>query len=334
LFYSYFRIHILKNLTFGEFGGVLFSLFRMYDPIRKLSRMHMQFQRAFASSSRVMEILDTHVEIKDVPDAEILTGIRESIEFKDVGFDYKGSELDVPVLKNINLKVRKNQVVAFVGSSGSGKSTIVSLIPRFYDVTEGAALIDGIDVRRYTQKSLRENIAVVTQDTFLFNETVRYNISYGSFLTGEDRIIAAAQAALAHDFIMQLPMQYDTLIGERGQRLSGGERQRISIARAILRNAPILILDEATSALDSESEQLVQQALNNLMHERTTFVIAHRLSTIRNADFIVVLERGQIQETGTHEELLAMNGLYWRFHQLQTMSSPPASPSCRLTAEN
>jgi len=300
------------------FSGGIFSLFRMYDPIRRLSRLHVGFQRAFASASRITELLDTHVEIHDLPNARALAGVQDSVEFRNVDFNYHGAKGQRLVLKDINLKARRNMVVALVGSSGSGKSTLVGLIPRFYDVTSGAVLIDGADVRQYTQSSLRRNIAIVTQETFLFNDTIRNNIAYGDIEASEERIVQAASAALAHDFIMQFPKKYETRIGERGQRLSGGERQRISIARAILRNAPILILDEATSALDSESEQLVQQALANLMRNRTTFVIAHRLSTVRNADLIVVIDKGKILETGTHESLLESNGLYSRFFRLQT----------------
>ncbi len=226
--------------------------------------------------------------------------------------------------------VRRRQVLALVGSSGSGKSTLVSLIPRFYEATSGSVLIDGVDVREYRQLSLRRNIALVTQETFLFNDTIRNNIAYGDMDAPEERIVEAARAALAHDFIMQMPMKYNAQIGERGQRLSGGERQRIAIARAILRNAPILILDEATSALDSESEKLVQQALANLMRDRTTFVIAHRLSTIRNADVIVVLDQGRIEEMGTHDDLIGLDGLYRRFYKLQAhdpmvRSRPPSN---------
>jgi len=215
------------------------------------------------------------------------------------------------------LTVEKNKVVAIVGSSGAGKTTLVSLIPRFYDVTDGAILIDGLDIRDFTRRSLRRHIAVVTQETFLFNDTIRNNIAYGDPSASEERIARAAQAAFAHEFIAQLPREYDTRIGERGERLSGGEKQRISIARAILRNAPLLVLDEATSALDSESEKLVQQALGNLMHDRTTFVIAHRLSTIRNADIIVVLDQRTIREIGTHDTLMEQDGLYRRFFRLQ-----------------
>jgi ATP-binding cassette, subfamily B, bacterial MsbA len=325
LYYAHSRIEA-GTLTFGLFGGSLFSLFRMYDPIRKLSRLHIQFQRAFASASRIMDIFDTHIEIQDRPGARILDGFRDSVEFRDVQFQYRDASGGNHVLHDINLKAGKRQVTALVGSSGSGKSTLVSLIPRFYDVASGAVLIDGVDVREFTQASLRAAIAIVSQDTFLFNDTVRHNIAYGETDASEERIVAAAKAALAHDFIMALPSQYDTVIGERGQRLSGGERQRLSIARAVLRNAPILILDEATSALDSESEQLVQKALLNLMQDRTTFVIAHRLSTIRNADVIVVLDRGRIREVGTHESLLEANGLYSRFSRLQAQEPVDAVP--------
>ncbi len=326
LYYANARISN-GTLTLGLFGGSLFSLFRMYDPIRKLSRIHVQFQRAFASTCRITELLDIHAEIQDRPGAVDLPGVRESVEFKDVSFNYEATDGHVPVLRNVSLKVRRRQVVALVGSSGSGKSTLVSLIPRFYEATAGSVLIDGVDVRDYRQLSLRRNMALVTQETFLFNDTIRNNIAYGELGASEERVREAAKAALAHDFIMQMPMRYQTLIGERGQRLSGGERQRIAIARAILRNAPILILDEATSALDSESEQLVQQALVNLMRDRTTFVIAHRLSTIRNADLIVVLDQGRIEEMGTHEDLMDQDGLYSRFYRLQA----PAGGFARLS---
>ena len=317
LFYAHARI-AAGTLTMGLFGGSLFSLFRMYDPIRKLSRLHVQFQRAFASTSRIMDLFETHVEIQDRPGARELDGVKGSIEYRGVCFDYNDATGSTRVLRNISLEVPPRRVVALVGSSGSGKSTLLNLLPRFYDVSEGGVLIDSVDIRDYTQASLRRNIAVVTQETFLFNDTVRNNIAYGKANAGDGEVIEAARAALAHDFIMQLPEKYQTMIGERGQRLSGGERQRISIARAILRNAPILILDEATSALDSESEKLVQQALSNLMLERTTFIIAHRFSTVRNADLIVVLSDGEVEETGTHDELVARGGLYARLYRLQT----------------
>jgi len=312
-----------KTLSFGLFGGSMFSLFRMYDPIRKLSRMHVQFQRAIASGTRIVELLEEHREIQDRPGAGTLDGLKDSIEFRNVCFDYVDQSGETRVLRDINLKVGRNQVVAIVGSSGSGKTTLVGLIPRFYDPTSGEVLIDGVDVREYTQNSLRKQIAMVTQETFLFNDTVRNNIGYGDIHASEEAIVAAARAALADDFISRFPMRYATLIGERGQRLSGGERQRISIARALLKNAPILVLDEATSALDSESEKLVQQALANLIRDRTTFVIAHRLSTIRNADVIVVIDRGRIVESGTHDSLMSLDGHYRKFFRLQTEEDFP-----------
>jgi subfamily B ATP-binding cassette protein MsbA len=290
----------------------------MYDPIRKLSRIHVQFQRAMASGTRIMELLDTNLEIEDKPNAKALEGIHNSISFRNVSFQYADQDKDGPVLRHINLEVLRNQVIALVGSSGSGKTSLVGLIPRFYDPSEGAVLIDGIDIREYTQHSLRSRIAIVTQETFLFNDTVYNNIAYGNIHASKEQIFEAAKAALADDFIRRFPMQYETIIGERGQRLSGGERQRISIARAILKNAPILILDEATSALDSESEKLVQVALANLIKDRTTFVIAHRLSTIRNASTILVLDHGRIVESGTHDSLIAQDGPYRRFFRLQS----------------
>jgi subfamily B ATP-binding cassette protein MsbA len=317
------------TLTLGKLGGSLFSLFRMYDPIRKLSRIHVQYQRALASGSRIMELLDTHLEIKDRPNARTLEGISDSIEFRDVCFDYVDRSGTTRVLHTINLKVPRNRVIALVGSSGSGKTTLVGLIPRFYDPTSGAILIDGTDIREYSQSSLRRQMAIVTQETFLFNDTVRNNIAYGDVHASDERIMEAARAALADDFIKYFPMKYQTMIGERGQRLSGGERQRLSIARALLRNAPILILDEATSSLDSESEQLVQRALSNLIRDRTTFVIAHRLSTIRNADAILVLDHGKIVESGTHDSLIEHDGPYRKFFSLQTeeaFASPKVIP--------
>jgi subfamily B ATP-binding cassette protein MsbA len=317
LYYAHARIGE-GTLTLGLFGGSLFALFRMYDPIRKLSRIHVQIQRALASASRIVELLDTHREIQDQPGARSLQGFVDSLEFYNVGFDYSDQNGSIPVLRDINLKVRRNEVIAIVGSSGAGKTTLVGLIPRFYDPTSGVLRLDGVDIREYTQRSLRNQIAIVTQETFLFNDTVRNNIAYGDINASEEKILEASRAALADDFIRDFPMQYDTLIGERGQRLSGGERQRISIARALLKNAPILILDEATSALDSESEKLVQQALANLIRDRTTFVIAHRLSTIRDADRILVLERGRIVESGNHDSLMERNGPYRRFFRLQS----------------
>ncbi len=322
LFYAYARI-TEHTLSAGKVGLVMLALFSMYDPIRKLSRLHVQVQRVLASSSRIVELLDTHQELQDRPDAQSIDRFRESIEFQKVGFDYVDPNGQTHVLRDINIKASRNQIIAIVGSSGSGKTTLVGLLPRFYDPTSGCIRIDGIDIREYTQNSLRRQIAMVTQETFLFNDTVRNNIAYGDIHASDEKIIAASQAALADGFIMKFPMQYNTLIGERGQRLSGGERQRISIARALLKNAPILILDEATSSLDSESEKLVQEALTNLIKDRTTFVIAHRLSTIRNADMIIVLDHGRIVETGTHDSLMEKDGHYRKFFRFQTEESVP-----------
>jgi ATP-binding cassette, subfamily B, bacterial MsbA len=328
LYYAHLRIGG-GSITTGMFCSQLLMLFKMYDPIRKLSRMHMQYQRAMASASRIVELFDAHMEIEDRPGARTLDGIRDSVEFRNVCFDYVDQNGKTQVLRDINLKVQRNQVIALVGSSGSGKTTLVGLIPRFHDPTAGAVLIDGIDIREYTQGSLRSQIAMVTQDTFLFNDTVRNNIAYGDIHASEEQIKEAAYSALADNFIKHFPAKYETLIGERGQRLSGGERQRLSIARALLRNAPILILDEATSALDSESEQLVQQALANLIKDRTTFVIAHRLSTIRNADIILVLDHGRIVESGSHDNLMEKNGAYRKFFYLQTEDSRQSAVGSR-----
>jgi subfamily B ATP-binding cassette protein MsbA len=281
-------------------------------------------QQGIAGAERVFSIIDVEPEIRNSEQAVPLPRISRGIDVENVTFRYE----ETAVLKNINLSIKSGEVVAFVGMSGGGKTTLVNLIPRFYDVSAGRLLIDGHDVRDVTIESLRGQIAMVTQQTILFNDTVKNNIAYGDIQRSEEEIIQAARAAYAHDFIMQLPLGYDTIIGEQGTKLSGGERQRISIARAILKDAPILILDEATSSLDTEAEIEVQKALDNLMAGRTTLVIAHRLSTIRNADRIIVLVNGKIVEEGTHEYLLDRRGEYFKLYQMQfseddASSSPP-----------
>ncbi len=294
------------------------AVFSLYNPVRKFALFNNNFQQALGASSELFKFMDSEDEVREKPGAKPLPAFSSSIRFDDVSFSYEGNGDGArEILRNINLKVKAGEVLAVVGSSGAGKSTLVHLIPRFFDVTSGALLIDGRDVRDTTLASLRSQIGVVTQETVLFNDTVRNNIAYGRPSVPQKQVEAAARAALAHDFIMDLPAGYDTVIGERGVRLSGGERQRIAIARALLKNAPILILDEATSALDSESEALVQSALQNLMSGRTVFVIAHRLSTVRRADRIVVLENGTIADIGAHEELMQKLGTYRRLHELQ-----------------
>lgn len=304
---------IVGGRTQGSFLAFLTALFLLYEPFKGLARTNTIIQQALGAAERVMELLDRQPEVVDRPGARELSEIREGITVDNVSFRYDQEW----VLRHVSLQIPRGQVVALVGMSGGGKSTLADLIPRFYDVQEGAICIDGVDIRDYTLASLRRQIAVVTQHTFLFNDTVRNNIAYGNTHTDMEAIVAAAQAANAHDFILQLPQGYDTVVGELGVKLSGGQRQRIAIARALLKNAPILILDEATSALDSESERLVQDALERLMANRTTLVIAHRMSTVRRADRIYVLVHGRIVEEGTHEELLALNAEYRKLYDLQ-----------------
>lgn len=304
---------IRGDSTPGTFFSFLTALFMLYAPIRDLNKVNLEVQEGIAAASRVFELLDTQSDIKEDENAIELPPISKGIEFRNVTFKY-GKET---VLKGISLYVNVGEVIAIVGMSGAGKTSLVNLLPRFYDVDQGEILIDGFDIRRVTLKSLRDQIGLVTQQTILFNDTVRNNIAYGSPNRSEEEIIEAAKAANAHDFIQKLPNGYDTIIGEQGVKLSGGERQRLSIARALLKNAPILILDEATSSLDSESEKEVQTALGRLMKGRTVFVIAHRLSTIRNANRIIVLSDGKIVEEGTHDELMALNGEYRRLYDLQ-----------------
>jgi len=304
------------DITTGAFVAFLTALFAMYTPIKRLSRVNATLQAALAAGHRVLAVLDRHDEVPEVAEPVTLSRMKRGIEYRQVGFRYADGHGEV--LRNVSFEARTGEVVAIVGTSGSGKTTLVNLLPRFYDASEGQVLIDGLDVRQATLASLRAQIGLVTQETVLFNDTVRANIAYGMDDVDEARVEAAARAAFAHDFILDLPRRYDTVIGERGSRLSGGQKQRIAIARAILKDPPVLILDEATSALDTESERLVQSALANLMRGRTTLVIAHRMTTVRDADRIVVLEGGEVRETGRHEELLRQpGGLYSRLHDLQ-----------------
>jgi ATP-binding cassette, subfamily B, bacterial MsbA len=307
-----------NNLTPGQFALFIGTLFLMYGPAKKLSRVNANLQQAIAASERIFEMLDTHTEVVEQPDAPPLSPFQHAIEFRDVGFGYD----DGPnrILRNMSFTVHAGEMIAIVGRSGAGKTTLVNLLPRFYDVASGMILIDGVDIRTPALASLRRQIGIVTQDTVLFDDSIARNIAYGSPDATPQQIEAAARAANAHDFIAMLPKGYETMIGERGQRLSGGQRQRVAIARALLKDAPILVLDEATSALDTESELLVQEALSNLMRNRTSFVIAHRLSTIRRADAIIVLEHGRVVEMGRHDELLARaDGTYATLYQLQLL---------------
>ncbi len=312
---------------FSHFISFSVAIAMIWPSIRSITKIFNNIQEAIAAAVRIFDVLDTKAEISDKPDALELSPIRKDVEFRHVWFTYD----DKPVLRNINLKVKVGEVVAFVGMSGGGKTTLVNLIPRFYDVTKGFITVDGVDVRDATVKSLRSQIGIVTQQTILFSDSIRNNIAYGTRTTTEQEIINAAKAANAHNFIKRLPAGYDTMIGEQGMRLSGGERQRISIARAILKDAPILILDEATSSLDTESEMEVQKALENLMKGRTTFVIAHRLSTIKYADRIIVLVAGKIVEEGTHDELLARSGEYKKLYDMQFRDSAGAAPEGEAT---
>ncbi len=303
--------------TEGIFLAFIVAVFKLYEPVRKFAQFNNNFQQALGASSAIFDFLDAQDDVREKTGAIKLPPFHQGIRFEHVYFSYKQGDDHREVLHDINLDVVPGEVVAIVGSSGSGKTTLVHLLPRFFDVSRGRLLIDGLDVRDLAVSSLRSEIAIVTQDTILFNDTVRNNIAYGQPTIPAEKVEEAARAALAHDFIMGLPNGYDSRIGERGLRLSGGERQRISIARAILKNAPILILDEATSALDTESESLVQSALQNLMAGRTVFVIAHRLSTVRRADRILVLENGMITDEGTHERLMTHTGTYRRLYDLQ-----------------
>lgn len=312
----------IKHGMFDEPGFLVFiiAVFRLYDPIRKFALFNNSFQQALGASSEIFRFMDEEDEIKERKGAQPLLAFADRVRFERVSFSYgENNGSSSSILRDVDLEVRAGEIVAIVGSSGAGKSTLVQLIPRFFDVISGSVTIDGQDIRNVTLASLRAQIGIVTQETILFNDTVRNNIAYGQPQVGEEAIVAAARAALAHDFIQKMSEGYNTIIGEKGIRLSGGERQRIAIARALLKNAPILILDEATSALDNESEALVQSALQNLMTGRTVFVIAHRLTTIRRVDRIVVLENGRITDSGTHEDLLTRLGTYRKLYELQFM---------------
>jgi subfamily B ATP-binding cassette protein MsbA len=311
------------RLTTGEFTSFIAALFLMYGPAKKLSRVNANLQQATAASERIFAMLDTHTEVKEAANAQPLAPFQRAIEFREVGFGYD----DGPgrILRAVSFTVAAGQMVAIVGRSGAGKTTLVNLLPRFYDVSAGGIFIDDVDLRHVTLASLRRQSGIVTQETVLFDDTVANNIAYGSPRASIEEIEAAARAAHAHEFIVALAGGYHAMIGERGQRLSGGQRQRLAIARALLKNAPILVLDEATSALDSESELLVQEALSNLMLNRTAFVIAHRLSTIRRADAIIVLERGRVVEIGRHDELLGRpDGVYEALYQMQLLEGRKA----------
>ncbi|HMK34184.1 MAG TPA: ABC transporter ATP-binding protein [Desulfomonilaceae bacterium] len=320
------------NSTQGTFFSFMTALFLLYEPIKRINEVNITVQEGITAGERIFSLLDAQPGIVDSPDAVVLQTVSEEILFDHVSFSYE----ETPVLKDVNIRVRAGEAVAIVGESGVGKSTMLDLLPRFYDVTSGCILVDGIDVRDVTQKSLREKIGVVTQQTILFDDTIRNNIAYGRPDLPMERIMEAAVAAHAHDFIMALPMGYNTHIGENGVKLSGGERQRVAIARALLKNPPVLLLDEATSNLDSDSEKAVQSALEELMKGRTTIVVAHRLSTIRNVNRIYVLVSGHVIEEGSHDELISRNGEFARLYSMQfgqnaaATEIPPLSGSFTL----
>ena len=305
------------SITAGSLVAFLTYAVNISNPIKRLSRVIGNIQKALAAAQRVFDVLDLPEVIKNAPDAKALPKVKGDVRFNDVSFAYNENE---EVLSHVSFEVKPGEMIAFVGPSGAGKSTVASLLPRFYDATNGSITIDGQDIRKVTLDSLREQVGIVPQETVLFNGSVYDNILYGRLDATREEVEAAAKAANAHDFIMQLPNGYETMLGDRGMNISGGQRQRISIARAILKNPQILILDEATSALDTESERVVQEALDRLMVGRTSFVIAHRLSTIKNADKIMVLEKGQLIEQGNHDELMAMDGLYAHLYKIQYRS--------------
>ena len=306
---------VIESISSEDFLRFILLLFSLFQPLKNLTNVVNELQNGLASADRVFAIMDIKSDIQDVDNAIKVKDLNSSLSFNDVSFAYGNK--DEKVLNNINFKINKGEIFALVGPSGAGKSTLVDLIPRFYDTLSGSIKIDGKDIKELELKSLRSLMGIVTQETFLFDDTVKANISYGVENISDDEIKDAAKAANAHEFIQKLPDGYNTIIGERGVSLSGGQKQRIAIARAIVKNPPILILDEATSSLDSESEKHVQSAIENLMSERTVFVIAHRLSTVHNANKILVLENGQIVQEGKHDDLINVDGLYKQLHKMQ-----------------
>ena len=313
MFGGYLIIH--KHISSGDFVSFLLAFFMLNDPVKKLNGFNLQVQEGIAAADRIEELFSILPQDVDEPGAPDLPTISKDLKIQVNSFTYEGQE--EPVLQNIEVHVRVGEVIALVGSSGAGKTTLVNLIPRFFDLKDGEILIDGQDIRKFSLSSLRRQVAVVTQEIFLFNDTVANNIAYGNIECPREHVVEAARAAFAHEFIMDMPRGYDTVVGEGGMQLSGGQRQRLSIARALIKDAPILILDEATSALDSESEMEVQRAIDALLKDRTTIVIAHRLSTIRRANRIYAMEQGSVVESGTHEELLARDNLYKRLYDMQ-----------------
>jgi len=324
---TYARLEIKAGqMTTGEFTSFVIALLMLYEPVKRLTGIHNIFEQALGASQKVFEYLDREQAICEKPNAQRLVRFQNAIRLENVRFRYPSAP-DGFGLEDVSLEVKAGEVVALVGPSGAGKTTLANLVPRFYDVGSGVIRIDGKDIRDLKLDSLRSKIGIVAQDTFLFNDTIANNIRYGRAEASDEEVREAARNALADEFILAMPQGFETMTGERGVKLSGGQRQRIAIARALLKNAPILILDEATSHLDTESEMLVQRALHNLMEKRTVIVIAHRLSTIRRADKIVVLDRGRIRETGTHEDLVNRGGIYQRLHELQFLADPIANPS-------
>jgi subfamily B ATP-binding cassette protein MsbA len=311
---------VSQEISGPEFIGFLILSMKLYSPVKYLAKFPALIQPGLVGAERIFEFLDAPVDIRDPEGAKPFPGIQEEIAFRDVSFAYRPGE---PVLSNISFRVPRGSVVALVGPSGAGKTTLLDLLARFYEVSEGSIAIDGTDIREFPLRGLRGALGIVSQETILFHDTVRANIAYGSGKASQEEIERAAKAAYAHDFVTQLPQGYDTVVGERGTELSGGQRQRLAIARAILRDPPILVFDEATSALDTEAERIVQQAIERLLQGRTVFVIAHRLSTVQRADQILVLEDGRIVEEGTHQDLLERGGLYHRLYELQFAEGPP-----------